>query len=103
MFFEATRYFSSFDEIGLSRVESCCFEHTGRLEEEAISCEARDGLLPTAWSRRDIPIDCRYLDFLLRRAEDPEVGLGAQSVRVGPGARLPRLPALYLREEVAAN
>ena len=74
MFFEATRYFSSFDEIGLSRVESCCFEHTGRLEEEAISCEARDGLLPTAWSRRDIPIDCRYLDFSSSQSQGPRSG-----------------------------
>ena len=47
--------------------------------------------------RRDVPIDFRYLDLLLKAAEDPEVGLGqfAQGVRVGPSARMPRLPALY--------
>ena len=47
--------------------------------------------------RRDVPIDFRYLDFLLKAAEDPEVGLGqfSQGVRVGPSVRMPRLPALY--------
>ena len=47
--------------------------------------------------RRDVPIDFRYLDLLLKAAEDPEVGLGqfSQGVRVGPSARMPRLPALY--------
>ena len=45
--------------------------------------------------RTDIPIDYRYLQLLLVAAEDPEVGLGdiASGVRVGPGARLPRIPA----------
>ena len=35
--------------------------------------------------------------YSLRAAEDPEVGLGeyAQGVKVGPGTRMPRLPALY--------
>ena len=38
---------------------------------------------------------------MLRAAEDPEVHLGsfAEGVRVGPGARLPRLPALYARKK----
>ena len=47
--------------------------------------------------RRDVPIDFRYLDLLLKAAEDAEVGLGqfSQGVRVGPSARMPRLPALY--------
>ena len=46
--------------------------------------------------RPDVPIDYRFLDLLLGVAEDPEVGLGeyAQGVRVGLGARMPRLPAL---------
>ena len=46
--------------------------------------------------RRDVPIDFRYLDLLLRAAEDPEVGLGrfSQGVRVGPSVRMPRIPAL---------
>ena len=47
--------------------------------------------------RADVPIDFRFLDLLLRAASDPEVALGSFSrgVRVGPGVRLPRLPALY--------
>ena len=47
--------------------------------------------------RRDVPIDFRYLDLLLKAAEDPEVGLGefSQEVRVVPSARMPRLPALH--------
>ena len=47
--------------------------------------------------RNDVPIDIRFLDLLLRAAGDTEVGLGrfAKGVRVGPGARMPRLSALY--------
>ena len=49
--------------------------------------------------RRDVPIDFRYLDLLLKAAEDPEVGLGqfSQGVRVGPSVRMSRLPALHRR------
>ena len=45
----------------------------------------------------DVPIDYCFLDVLLRAAHDPEVGLGeyAQGVKVGPGTRMPRLPAQY--------
>ena len=51
--------------------------------------------------REDVPIDKRYLDLLLRAAGDPEVGLGeyAQGIRVGPGVRMPRLPALYKQKK----
>ena len=47
--------------------------------------------------REGLPVDYRFLQLLLTAAEDPEVSLGdfAQGVRVGPGARLPRQPALY--------
>ena len=47
--------------------------------------------------RVDVPIDYRFLDMLLRASEDPEVGIGeyAQGVKVGPGTRMPRLPALH--------
>ena len=42
-------------------------------------------------------MDNRFLDLLLRAPEDSEVSLDlfARGVRVGTGARLPRLPALY--------
>ena len=60
---------------------------------------ARAGISMTrkAGDRVDIPIDYRFLDVLLRASGDPETGLGdyAQGVRVGPGTRMPRLPALY--------
>ena len=51
--------------------------------------------------REDVPIDYRYLDLLLRTAEDPEVGMEeyAQGVRVGPRVRIPRLPALYRQKK----
>ena len=50
--------------------------------------------------REDVPPDFRYLDLLLRASKDSEVVLGsfARGVRVGPGTRLPRLPALYRPE-----
>ena len=39
----------------------------------------------------------RFLDLLLRAAQDPDRQLGsfAQGVKVGPGTRMPRHPALY--------
>ena len=47
--------------------------------------------------RPETSIDYRYLSLLLEAADDPDKHLGefARGVRVGPGARLPRLPALY--------
>ena len=41
------------------------------------------------------------MDYLLLTASDfPEVGLGefSRGVRIGPGARLPRLPAIFAAE-----
>ena len=54
----------------------------------------------TATDRDNVPIDFRLLQSLLDAAGDPEVSVGefASGVRVGPGARLPRLPALYRRK-----
>ena len=53
--------------------------------------------------RTDLPIDYRFLELLLDASGDPEVGLGlfARGVRVGPGSRLPRLPALYEEKTMA--
>ena len=47
--------------------------------------------------RDELPLDFRFVDLLLRAAMDPERHLGpfAQGVKVGPGTRMPRLPALY--------
>ena len=54
----------------------------------------------TATDRDNVPIDFRLLQSLLDAAGDPEVSVGdfASGVRVGPGARLPRFPALYRRK-----
>ena len=58
-------------------------------------------LMRSSGDRNDVPIDFLFLDLLQRAADDPEVGLGsfAQGVRVGPGVRIPRLPALYKRKK----
>ena len=50
-------------------------------------------------SSRDSPdvfLDCRFLELLLSAARDRDVALGsfAEGVWLGPGVRLPRLPAL---------
>ena len=47
--------------------------------------------------RQNVLLDYRFLELLLSAASDPEVAIGsfAEGVRVGPGVRLPRLPALY--------
>ena len=47
--------------------------------------------------RDELPLDFRIVHFLLRASMDPERHLGtfAQGVKVGPGTRMPRLPALY--------
>ena len=47
--------------------------------------------------RSNVPIDFRFMQLVLDLAGDSDVSLGsfAPGVRVGPGTRLPRLPALY--------
>ena len=88
-------------KLALGRVDSCPFsfesisspkvETIGVLEEHGLRME-RNSI-----DRSDIPIDYRYMGLLLKAAKDPDVGLGdfAAGVRVGTGARLPRVPALY--------
>ena len=57
------------------------------------SCQTED--------RSDLPTDYRFFELLLEASGDPEesFGLCARGVRVGPGVRLPRLPALYVRKK----
>ena len=45
----------------------------------------------------DVLLNYKFLELLLSAARDPDVALGsfAEGVRLGPGVRLPRLPALY--------
>ena len=87
--------------LALGKVEGCPFDvkETDALKKELIEDLRRHGLDigRRQGDREELPIDFRFLSLLLRAAEDPEVGLGefAQGVRVGPGSRMPRLPALY--------
>ena len=87
------------------RVEHCPFDaqSTRELKDSTLQALKRHGfkLRRELADRRDLPTDFRYLDLLLRAAGDPEVHLGsfAKCVRVGPEARLPRLPALYNRKK----
>ena len=45
----------------------------------------------------DAPVDFRLMDQLMRAAPDPDRSIGkfARGVKVDPGVRLPRLPALH--------
>ena len=74
-------------------------DEVAHLEESVISVAAGCGhqIERRSGDRTDVPIDYRFLDLLLRVAEDPETGLGeyAQGVKVRPGTRMPRLPALF--------
>ena len=90
--------------LALGKVESILFDadEVARLKTKVVEYLAGQGygLVWTANDRKDVPIDLRFLQLLLRAAEDPEVGVGdfALSVRVGPGVKLPRLPALHSKK-----
>ena len=92
-------------KLALGRVKECPFKPADvkALKDEVIMNLASMGidLERSSGDRDDVPIDFRFLDLLLRAAEDPEVGIGdfAKGVRVGPGVRMPRLPALYKRKK----
>ena len=92
-------------KLALGRVKECPFKPADvkALKDEVTMNLASMGidLERSSGDRDDVPIDFRFLDFLLRAAEDPEVGIGnfAKGVRVGPGVRMPRLPALYKRKK----
>ena len=87
--------------LALGRVAECPFplDEVRNLKAEVVQCAERSGyyLRRETADRTNTPIDFRFLQLLLTVAGDPEVHLGDFSlgVRVRPGARLPRLPALY--------
>ena len=87
--------------LAVGKVENCPFDSSEvrSLKENVVADLEQDGLGlgRQEGDREDVPIDFRFLGLLLRAAEDPEVGLGqfAQGVRVDPGTRMPRLPALH--------
>ena len=74
-------------------------EQVAALKRQVIEDMAEQGLQMRRDSqdRENVLLDYRFLELLLKATEDPDVTLGefARGVRVGPGARLPRLPALY--------
>ena len=88
-------------KLAMSKVETCPFDEAeiAELKGSVIASLASDGfeLRRQHGDREDVPIDFRFLGLLLSAADAPEVGLGsfAEGVRVGPGSRMPRLPALY--------
>ena len=88
-------------DLAMGKVEESPFppDEIQQLKQAVINAASRAGIhiLRRSGDRVDVPIDYRFLDVLLRAADDPEIGLGeyAQGVKVGPGTRMPRLPALY--------
>ena len=88
-------------DLAMGKVEESPFppDEVLRLKSTVAGAAGRAGIRMHRESgdRVDVPIDYRFLDVLLRAADDPEIGLGeyAQGVKVGPGTRMPRLPALY--------
>ena len=87
--------------LAMEKIDACPFplDVVAELKQAVIGAAAGFGhqIVRRSGDRSDVPIDYRFLDLLLRVAEDPETGLGeyAQGVRVGPGIRMPRLPALF--------
>ena len=87
--------------LALRKVAECPFplDEVRTLKADFVQCAERNGcyLRRESADRTNTPIDFRFLQLLLTVAGDPEVHLGDFSlgVCVGPGARLPRLPALY--------
>ena len=87
--------------LAMGKVDKCPFPlaDIAGLKKELIDVAAEYGfhLERRSGDRTDVPIDFRFLHMLHMMAGDPEVGLGeySQGVRVGPGTRMLRLPALY--------
>ena len=85
------RWERSKPDLFLEEVESLKREIIQSALDYGIVLERKPG------DRTDVPINYRFLQLLLELTDDPETGLGdySQGVRVGPGTRMPRLPALY--------
>ena len=87
--------------LAMGKIDACPFppDDVAQLRQAVVDAAAGCGhqIERRSGDRTDVPIDYRFLDLLLRTAEDPEIGLGeyAQGVKVGPGTRMPRLPALF--------
>ena len=90
------------------KVTECPFpsEEISILNRELLGIASQNGFRMNGkcGDRADVPINFRFLQMLLQIADDPEIGLGdySQGVRVGPGNRMPRLPALFRRRKSGA-
>ena len=90
-------------DLALGRVEAMPFpaQDVALLKDRVIAVLRDRGLsLQRLVADRDeLPVDFRFLDLLLRASGDPwrHLGAFAQGVKVGPGTRMPRLPARYGR------
>ena len=91
--------------LALGKISSCPFppEETDALKQGVIGLLRTKGLFfgRPHEDRCDVPIDVRYLSLLLQASQDPESSLGefSRGVRVGPGVRLPRPPALFQKKK----
>ena len=87
-------------QLALGKVDSSPFgqKEIAQLKADVISSLLGLGLKikTSTEDSQDALLDYRFLE-LLTAAHDPDVSIGsfAAGVRVGPGVRLPRLPALY--------
>ena len=88
-------------DLAPGRVKECPFPSEAVRERKAGIVEATSArglnLHGEEDDRNELPIDFRFLGLLLRASEDPDTQLVnfAQGVKVGPGTRVPRNPALY--------
>ena len=83
---------------GASSFRSILSGKIAELKSKIIDYLSTQGHLQRATEdRSDFPVDYRFLHLLLIASDDPEVGLGelSRGVRIGPGAKLPRLPAIF--------
>ena len=93
-----------FASLALGKVKSCPFpaDRVEGLKRRTVELMEQHGLklVRHPSDRPESSIDYRYLSLLLEAADDPDRHIGdfARGVRVGPGARLPRLPALYAKK-----
>ena len=90
-------------KLAMEKVETCPFDKAeiAELKGNVVASLASDGfeLRRQHGDREDVPIDFRFLGLLLSAADDPEVGLGAQGVRVGPGVENATPPGTVPTEE----
>ena len=78
-------------DLAMGKVEESPFpsDEIQQLKQSVIDVAARAGIpiLRKSGDRVDVPIDYRFLDVLLRSADDPEIGLGELCTRRQGGSR----------------